>query len=244
MTRQRKLWFAALLLACIHGVILFAGFVAPYGFADQFRAHPFAAPTRLHFIDSSGAFHLRPFVYVQPGLSNSFVNPEDALQTYPIRFLLTGKPYKFAGIFTARLHLFGVSEPARIFLLGTDEYGRDQFSRFLYGGQISLLSGLLGASVSVFVGLAIGAIAGFYGGWIDEALMRLAELFLACPWLYLLFAVRAALPFAPSRMASVYSSGWRSGSSWLGSSCSFDPWRRAQRQRTQFRSCLPRLWRL
>ena len=87
MTRQRKLWFAALLLACIHGVILFAGFVAPYGYADQFRAHPFAAPTRLHFVDSSGAFHLRPFVYVQPGFSNSFVNPEDALQTYPIRFL-------------------------------------------------------------------------------------------------------------------------------------------------------------
>ena len=194
MTRQRKLWLAAVLLACIHGVILFAGFVVPYGYADQFRTYPFAAPTRLQFVDSNGAFHLRPFVYAQPGFSNSLANPEETVQTFPIHFLVSGKPYKFAGIFSARLHLFGVSEPARIFLLGTDEYGRDQFSRFLYGGQISLLSGLLGASVSVFFGLAVGAMAGFYGGWVDEALMRLAELFLACPWLYLLFAVRAALP--------------------------------------------------
>jgi peptide/nickel transport system permease protein len=78
--------------------------------------------------------------------------------------------------------------------MGTDGYGRDQFSRFLYGGQISLLAGLLAAALSVSLGIVVGGLAGFYGGWIDEILMRGGELFLALPWLYLLFAVRAVLP--------------------------------------------------
>ena len=64
----------------------------------------------------------------------------------------------------------------------------------LYGGQISLLAGLLAAGLSLALGLVLGAVAGFYGGWADETLMRGAELFLALPWLYLLFAIRAFLP--------------------------------------------------
>src|SRR6185295_14071301 len=85
-------------------------------------------------------------------------------------------------------------------LIGSDEYGRDQLSRFLHGGQVSLFAGLLGAGLSLGVGLVLGGLAGFYGAWIDETIMRVAELFLALPWVYLLFAVRMALPLqiAPS----------------------------------------------
>jgi len=97
------------------------------------------------------------------------------------------------------VHLFGVDEPGRIFLLGSDAYGRDQFSRFLWGGQLSMLAGLLAAGVSIALGMVIGGLAGFYGGWLDEALMRGADLFLVLPWLYLLFAVRAALPLHVSQ---------------------------------------------
>lgn len=194
MTRRRKLWAALTLLGSIHAVTLLAGFVAPYGFASQDREHPFASPTRLHFVDERDRIHLRPFVYGSSASDDSNASESGTMHRYPLYFFVPGAPYKLAGIFPARTHLFGVSQPAAIFLFGTDDYGRDQFSRFLYGGQISLLSGLLGASFSVFFGLAIGSIAGFYGGWIDDALMRVAELFLACPWLYLLFAVRAALP--------------------------------------------------
>jgi peptide/nickel transport system permease protein len=83
-------------------------------------------------------------------------------------------------------------------VLGSDTYGRDQFSRILYGGQISLLAGLLGASLTLLLGASIGTMAGYYGGWRDGLLMRLAELFTALPWLYLLFALRAFLPLAVS----------------------------------------------
>ena len=84
--------------------------------------------------------------------------------------------------------------------MGSDDFGRDQFSRFLYGGQISLFAGLLGAGLSLGVGIVLGGLAGFYGAWVDETIMRVAELFLALPWMYLLFAVRMALPLhlAPS----------------------------------------------
>jgi peptide/nickel transport system permease protein len=87
-----------------------------------------------------------------------------------------------------------VEAPAEIFLAGTDNYGRDQFSRILYGGQISVAAGLLATGASLLLGLLIGCVAGFYGKWVDESAMRLAELFLVLPWLYLLLAVRAFLP--------------------------------------------------
>jgi len=188
VTARRKLQIALLALGCFHGFVLFAGFFAPYDFSAQNREHPFAPPTRLHFVDAQRKFHLRPFVYGGAG------NASDGAGIYPMHFLVRGAPYQIIGFFPARLRLFGVEEPGRVFLIGTDGYGRDQFSRFLYGGQISLLAGLLAAILSVSLGAVIGALAGFYGGWVDEALMRAVEFFLASPWLYLLFAVRAALP--------------------------------------------------
>jgi peptide/nickel transport system permease protein len=64
----------------------------------------------------------------------------------------------------------------------------------LYGGRVSLLTGLLAAFLSLGLGLALGTVAGFHGGWLDQILMRGGELVMALPWLYLLLAVRAFLP--------------------------------------------------
>lgn len=195
MKSRRKLWIALGFLVVFHLAVLFAGFFAPYDFAAQNRDFAYAPPTRVHFIDARGRFHLRPFVYglrYAPEAPSGFA--PDFTQPYPLRFFARGAPYRVAGLFSASLHLFEVDRPGRIFVLGSDAYGRDQFSRFLYGGQLSLLAGLLAAALSVGIGIIIGALAGFYGGWVDDALMRGAELFLALPWLYLLLAVRSALP--------------------------------------------------
>ena len=195
LTQRQKLAWAIVGLAAFCCVVLFAGFFAPYDFAAQDRDSPFAPPTGIHFVDSSGGFHVRPFVYGPRDSSQSAVSAAaDSQQLYPLRWFVRGAPYRIAGVFASQTHLFGVAQPARIFLMGSDAYGRDQFSRFLYGGQISLLAGLIAALLSVSIGVFAGGIAGYYGGWIDEILMRGGELFLALPWLYLLFAVRAALP--------------------------------------------------
>jgi peptide/nickel transport system permease protein len=107
---------------------------------------------------------------------------------------VSGSPYKILGLFPASLHLFGVQAPAHVFLFGSDAYGRDQFSRFLYGGQISVAVGVLAAGLTVSIGAAAGLFAGFYGGWRDSLVMRGSELFLALPWIYLLLGIRAILP--------------------------------------------------
>jgi peptide/nickel transport system permease protein len=193
MKYRSKLVACAILLAGFHVAILLAGFFAPYGYATQNREMPYMPPSRLHLVDAQGTIHLRPFVYGWRD-DGSGALQLDSTQSYPIHFFFEGSPYNVAGLVHSRMHLFGVAEPGRVFLLGTDGFGRDQFSRFLYGGQVSLLAGLIAAALSVSLGVLVGALAGFYGGWIDETLMRCGELFLALPWLYLLFAVRAAMP--------------------------------------------------
>jgi peptide/nickel transport system permease protein len=134
---------------------------------------------------------------------------------FPVRFLVQGTPYKLGGVFASRQHLLGVDPPARLFLIGTDGYGRDLFSRFLHGGQISLAAGLLATLLSLGLGMLLGTASGFYGGWLDAAVMRFGELFIALPWLYLLFALRAFLPLNinPSQaflllIAVIGSVGW------------------------------------
>ena len=198
MTRPPKLskWLVVLLL--LHGIVAAAGFFAPYDPIEQDRERPYFPPMRIHLIDAHGHLHLRPFFYPLRLREGSFDRyEEDTATTIQLRFLASGARYRLLGVVPARLHLFGTAG-SRIYLLGSDAYGRDQLSRILYGGQVSLLAGLLGAGVTLLLGALIGVAAGYFGGWRDELLMRLAELFLALPWLYLLFALRAFLPLAVS----------------------------------------------
>jgi peptide/nickel transport system permease protein len=188
----------AILLICLgllHVAVFAAGFLSPYDVAEQNRELPFAPPTRIHFIDTQGAIHLRPFVYLlAEDLTQFGVYHEDTQRCFPIRFFVHGTQYTLAGLFTSTLHLSGVDLPAHLFFMGTDGYGRDLFSRFLYGGQISLAAGLLATLLSLGIGVLLGTASGFYGGWLDAVVMRFGELFIALPWLYLLFALRAFLP--------------------------------------------------
>src|SRR5271163_82512 len=204
MRHQRHLakWLVA--LGILHGVVGCAGFFAPYDPGEQSRDNAFAAPTRIHLVDSRGLFHFRPFFYESHVNDNSLEQiAEDATKSVPLQFFTTGARYRLLGLIPCRVHLFS-AESGRVYLLGSDGYGRDQFSRILYGGQISLLAGLLGASLTLLIGLAIGTAAGFYGGWRDSLLMRLAELFAVLPWLYLLFALRAFLPLGVGALEAFF----------------------------------------
>ncbi|HWZ78256.1 MAG TPA: ABC transporter permease [Candidatus Sulfotelmatobacter sp.] len=196
MTGYRKPDKWLVVLVALHAVIACGGFFAPYGPVEQDREHAYASPMRLHLVDRQGKIHLRPFFYpLRPSENSVGQYDEDMGRPISLRFFASGASYKLLGFLPSRLHLFR-ADGARIYLLGSDGYGRDQLSRILYGGQVSLLAGLLGAGITLFIGLGVGAVAGYYGGWRDDVLMRLAELFLALPWLYLLFALRAFLPLA------------------------------------------------
>jgi peptide/nickel transport system permease protein len=202
---QRLGWKSWLIpLVVLHGIIACAGFFAPYDPSSQDRDRPYLPPMKIHFVDSHGHFHLRPFAYAQRLREGAFDQfEEDTDHSIPLQFFMSGSRYHLLGILPCRLHFFG-SGGDRIYLLGSDGYGRDQLSRILYGGQISLLSGLLGAALTLCIGVFIGATAGYFGGWRDGLLMRLAELFIALPWLYLLFALRAFLPLAVSPLRAFF----------------------------------------
>jgi peptide/nickel transport system permease protein len=195
MSHDRRIWAIAAVLIFFHAAAIFADFLAPYDFAAQDRGMAFAPPARLHFVDNTGVFHLRPFVYgikLRQGSLTEY--QEDRSRPFPIRFFVTGEPYRVLGLWNSRLRCFGVDEPGRILLMGGDGFGRDVFSRLLYGGRVSLFSGLLAAGLSLGIGLFLGAFSGFYGGWLDDIIMRVSEVFLALPWIYLLLALRAFLP--------------------------------------------------
>jgi peptide/nickel transport system permease protein len=198
MSQRLKLTKWLVVLVVLHCIVAGAGFFAPYNPVEQDREHPYLPPMRVHLMDAQNHFHVRPFFYPLRLRTGSFDQyEEDTTSAIPLRFFTRGTPYRLLGLIPSRLHLFG-STDARIHLLGSDAYGRDQLSRILYGGQVSLLAGLLGATVTLLFGALIGMAAGYYDGWRDELLMRVAELFLALPWLYLLFALRAFLPLAVS----------------------------------------------
>jgi peptide/nickel transport system permease protein len=194
------------LLAGLHLVLLFAGFFAPYDSTTQNRELPYAPPMRVHFKDSSG-FHLRPFVYAWKSVADD--NPsesykEDRAHEYPVHLFISGPSYKLLGVYEAHAHLFGVKEPGKILLFGTDAYGRDELSRVLVGGQISVAAGITATFIALLAGSILGITAGYYGRWIDESLMGVTELFLSLPWLYFLLGVRAFLPLHLSTIRTFF----------------------------------------
>jgi peptide/nickel transport system permease protein len=195
MSHRTQLVLAVIGLALVHGAVLFAGFLAPYDPAQQNRALPFVPPTRVHMVDANGSFHLRPFAYAWTPVEGEFgLYREDTTRPYPLQWFVCDDNESREGASRQSHHLFGIGEPAKIFLLGSDGFGRDQFSRLLLGGRISLLAGLIATALSLVLGTMLGAFAGFYGGKTDDAIMRAVELSMALPWLYLLFTVRALLP--------------------------------------------------
>jgi peptide/nickel transport system permease protein len=177
---------------------LLAGFIAPYGDRETHSAFPRTPPTGIHFVDAEGNFHLQPFVYgFQRTMDRETFQPVLTVNTderYPIQLFVPGEDYSILGIFESNIHLFGVEDPGKLFLLGTDTKGRDLFSRILYGAQVSLTVGLVGVVLSLVIGITIGLATGYFGGWFDEIVQRIIEMTMAFPQIPLWLALAALVP--------------------------------------------------
>lgn len=172
---------------------VFAGFLAPYDYSAQSRAEPSAPATSIHF---NG---LRPIIHprrVEDALRLTYT--EDTSVAFPVGFFVRGYSYKLFGIAESDVHLFGVKSTSsivpRINLLGTDQLGRDRFSRLLYAVRFSLIVALFGVLVACLVGILIGGVSGYGGRLVDTLLMGATDAMLALPTLILILGVRAGFP--------------------------------------------------
>lgn len=216
--------FGALILLIFYLSVIAADFVAPYrpcdsydlshGLCDVQPNTSLLPPTQIYWRNREGQF-IGPHVYpttqgptdLETGDRKVIV---DFQKPSPVRLFVRGPKYQ---LFQLRLplppkfdeveilsgipfnwHLFGTLGEGKLNLLGTDEQGRDQFSRLLHGGRISLSIGLVGIAISFPLGLLVGGISGYFGGGTDSVLMRFVEVLMTIPSLYLLVALAAVLP--------------------------------------------------
>ncbi|HEX9780367.1 MAG TPA: ABC transporter permease [bacterium] len=187
---------SAVALGAMYLAAAAAGFVAPYHYDDERRDLSYHPPSAVRVVDAEGRWR-RPFVYATTMEFDAYRRrhvTEDRTRRYPIGFFVRGEPYRLFWLIPCDRHLFGVAAPARLYVAGADSRGRDLFSRLVSGSQVSLSIGLVGVCVTFTLGMFVGGLAGFYGGWADELIMRLCEMIMMIPGFYLLLALRAAFP--------------------------------------------------
>lgn len=193
--RRHRLAMASMwVLIVLYTAMLLANVLAPYTDTSADSAQSFAPPTPIHIVHDG---HLTaPYIYpwVRHFDSKTLLMnyTADKSRPYPVHLFVQGEPTRLFWFVPTDLHLFGVDAPARIYLFGADQLGRDLLSRILYGSRVSLTVGVLAIFIIVPLGMFVGGIAGYFGGWVDNVLMRLVEAMMAFPYFYLLLAIFAA----------------------------------------------------
>ncbi len=199
LRKHRLAMGAGIVLIVMYVMVIGADFLAT---SDPFLSEATRGempPQRIHFFDG-----WKPSLHVNP------VSGERDLKTFkrvyvvdedtktPIRLFARGYEYNFLGIIPTDRHLLGVNAPMNpeehIFILGTDVQGRDMWSRLMIATRISMTIGLVSVAISLFLGVLLGGMSGYYGGWIDTIIQRVVEILRSIPTIPLWMGIAAAVP--------------------------------------------------
>jgi peptide/nickel transport system permease protein len=196
--KHRLAMVSTVVVLLFYLVVIFADFLAYSDPLASEAQRSLLPPQQIHWLDE-GRFS--PHVYGLTGMRDPMtfkrVYTPDPSQKIPIRFFVSGFQYYVLGLIPMRLHLIGVADGTpeeTLFLLGTDEQGRDLWSRLMYGTQTSLIIGLVGVSLSLILGVFLGGISGLYGGVLDTVIQRVIEILRSIPTIPLWMGLAAALP--------------------------------------------------
>ncbi len=185
----------------LFGIILIALFPDFFSIQDPNKSsarESFMPPQGISFFhDGSFQVHVKPLKGKRNPTTLKMEWGVDEKRILPLRFFTSGYEYKVFGLFKTDLHLFGIEKPSArnsFHLLGTDRLGRDQWSRLMHGTRVSLSIGLVAVGLSIFLGILLGGISGYYGGWPDLVIQRLIEILQSLPPIPIWMALTAALP--------------------------------------------------
>ncbi|MDV6250932.1 ABC transporter permease [Vibrio sp. EA2] len=196
--KRNKMALMSLVLLTLLGLTsIFAPFFSSNDPTVRFSENIYDAPANIHFFDSEGNFHLRPFVYEKvvdlDPVTFLPVITENKDSRVELVFFNQGWEYEFLGM-SFNTHLVGLEDGSPLFLLGSDNLGRDLLARCFFGSRITLIFAITVVFVVVSVGTVVGILSGYYGGRFDFVVQRIAELALAFPAVPLYLALIAVLP--------------------------------------------------
>jgi peptide/nickel transport system permease protein len=197
--KHRLAMVSLVVVALFYLAALGADFLAYTGPHATDAARSYIPPQPIHLFDDDGSF--RPHVYGLSGKRDmrtfKIVYVPDPERKLYLTLFARGYAYDFLGLFRTDRHLLGVAngDPKDgLFLLGTDLLGRDVWSRLMLATRTSLTIGLVGVTLSLFLGVLLGGLSGFYGGAIDTVIQRLIEILRSIPTIPLWMGLAAALP--------------------------------------------------
>ena len=198
LRKHRLAMVAGGVLILFYLAALGAEFLATSDPRESHASRGLMPPQRVYFFDG---WTFRPHVYAVTGKRDprtfKRVYQADPNRKIPLRFFAPGFPYKFLGFIPTNIHLLGVKgakAEETLFLLGTDLQGRDLWSRLMFATRISMTIGLVSVALSLFLGVLLGGISGFYGGWVDTLIQRVIEIFRSIPTIPLWMGLAAAVP--------------------------------------------------
>lgn len=192
--RHRLAMIGMIGIVSLYLMVAINGFLSPYP-TEARTPYPYAPPNGLHLFRNGT---IDPYVYGLTAkadpltMTRSYV--QDPSQQFDVHFFARGADYKFFGLIPTNIHLVQPAEGGALLLFGTDELGRDVFSRTLNGATISLSIGLVGVLISFVLGAILGGFSGYYGGPFDTVIQRLIEFLITIPTIPLWLAISAAIP--------------------------------------------------
>lgn len=196
--KHRLAFYSGFIVILIVIIAIFPGFFSTQDPSESETRGSFIPPQRIHFWDDGPAL----FFYAVEGKRNQRTLKMEWVvsdENEKIRLKLFGRGYEWEvlGLFKSNIHLLALVNPdidKPIHLIGTDRLGRDQWSRVLYGTQVSLSIGLLAVFLSTVIGIFLGGISGYFGGILDMVIQRLIELLQSIPPIPIWLALSASLP--------------------------------------------------
>ncbi len=187
---------SAFILICFYVVVLCPDFFSTQNPEQSEARQAFVPLQPLHLFDEGG---FNPWVPAVAGKRDPVTLAmrwiPDPAHKIRVNFLTRGYTYRVLGLFESNWHLIGsAASGQRLFLLGSDRLGRDQWSRIMHGTQTSMTVGLVAVTLSVVFGVVLGGISGYVGGMTDQVIQRVIELLQSVPTIPIWLALSAALP--------------------------------------------------